>query len=89
VTRYRRNAAVSETTLGEETFLVDAQGREVYYLDPVTSGLWRLLAEPQTLESCRVVFEAAFPEAPAERIAQDLARVLAELEASGLVLRIP
>ncbi len=89
MTRYRRNPAVRETTLEAETFLVDAAGREIYYLDPVSSGLWRLLAEPRSLADCLEVFADAFPEQPREEIARDLGRALAELEARRLVLRAP
>jgi hypothetical protein len=89
VTRFVRNPAVRETLLEEEIFLVDGTGREVFYLDAVTSGLWRLLAEPQTVESCLAVFAEAFPDASAERLAQDLARALADFEARGLVQQVP
>ena len=89
MTRYARNPAVRETALEGEIFLVDGEGREVFYLDAVTSGLWRLLQEPQTIESCRAVFAEAFPDAPAERLARDLASALADFEARGLVLKVP
>jgi hypothetical protein len=88
VTRYVRNPAVRETVLEAEIFLVDGTGREVFYLDAVTSGLWRLLEAPQTIASCMAVFVAAFPDASAERLAQDLAKALADFEAQGLVLRV-
>lgn len=89
MTRYMRNPEVRETVLEAEIFLVDAEGREVFYLDAVTSGLWRLLQEPQTIDSCRAVFAEAFPDASADRLSQDLAAALAEFEARGLIHRVP
>jgi hypothetical protein len=88
MSRFKRNPAISETTLGAETFLVDAEGREVYYLDAVSSGLWRLLREPTTLDSCLADFSTAFPDVSADRLREDLARALAELERGGLVFRL-
>lgn len=89
MSRIQHTTGISETTLEAETFLVDSQGREVYYLDAISSALWRLLAEPQSLESCLAVFAAAFPELPPERLARDLEKALADFETHALVTRVP
>lgn len=89
MTRFQRNPQVNETTLDDEIFLVDGAGRDVYYLDAVTSGLWRLLAEPRSLEFCKAAFAEAFPDENPERVARDIESALADFEARGLVLKVP
>lgn len=46
--RYCRNPAVSATEVENDLFLVEPEGQDVYYLDAVTSGIWRLLEAPAT-----------------------------------------
>jgi hypothetical protein len=86
MTRLRRNPQVSETALDQEIFLVAPGNGEVYYLDAVTSGLWRLLAEPQSLADCQAAYRQAFPDQPGERVEHDVAAALAELERRKLIL---
>jgi len=84
--RYRRNPAVSETTIDGETFLVDPADEEIFYLDRVTTGLWRALSRPQTKAEIAALFQAAFPDVAARKIDADLDAALADLAARGLVL---
>jgi hypothetical protein len=86
MTRFRRNPEVSETALDQDIFLVEPDSGEVYYLDAVTSGLWRLLAEPQSLADCQAAYREAFPDQPGEHVERDVAAALAELERRKLVL---
>ncbi len=86
MTRLKRNPRVSETALGEEIFLVAPESGEVFYLDEVTSGLWRLLAEPRTVADCQATYREAFPDQPAERIERDVEAAVAELERRKLIL---
>lgn len=86
-TVWLRNPAVSATDIDAETFLVDPESGEVFYLDEVSSALWRLLAEPQTGDAIAELFAAAFPEEPPARIARDIATALAEMDRRGLVVR--
>lgn len=86
MTRYQRNPAVSETDIDGETFLIAPDGEEIFYLDTVSSGLWRLLAEPRTVYELQAVYAAAFPETDADRIAADLAAALADLVARDLAV---
>ncbi len=84
--RYLRNPAIGETVIDDETFLVEPASQEVFYLDAVTSALWRLLAEPRTASELTELFAAAFPEAGRERIGADLDRATADLVARGLAI---
>lgn len=83
--QYRRNPAVSETRVDDDLFLVEPESQEVFYLDPVASGLWRALAEPRTEEDIVALFAAAFPDTARADIARDIAMALAEMERRGLV----
>jgi hypothetical protein len=87
--RWQRNPAISETTVEDETFLVEPESQEVFYLDRVSSGLWRALAEPQDEAGLVALFVAAFPDTPRPTIARDLAAALAEMKRRGLVVRVP
>ena len=55
-TVYIRNPAVSATEIDAETFLVEPDEGEVFYLDEVSSALWRFLSEARQqaeIETCR------------------------------------
>jgi hypothetical protein len=84
--RYRRNAGVGETRVESDVFLVAPGSDEVFYLDAVGAALWRLLAEPRGMAEIEDVFAAAFPDIAADRLARDLAAVLADMVARRLVL---
>ena len=85
-TRYKRNPAVSETELDGEIFLVEPESEEVFYLDEIGAGLWRLIAAPQSLEETVVVYQAAFPDADRQTVEYDLRAALQTLLDRGLVV---
>lgn len=86
---YQRNPAVSETEIDGEIFLVEPETEEVFYLDSMTSGLWRLIAEPQTLSEAAEIYTAAFPDTDRTTIEGDLRAVLGDLLERGLVVAVP
>jgi len=59
--RCKRNSVVSETGVDGEIFLVELETEEVFYLDAVNAGLWRLIAALQSLGETVEVYHAAFP----------------------------
>lgn len=83
--RYRRAAEVGKTLIDNEIFLVKAGSDDVFHLDATGAALWRLLADPLTAAAATAVFAAAFPDIPAERLERDVAALLADLSARGLV----
>lgn len=42
---YARNPAIAATEIDAETFLVEPDSGEAYYLDEVSSALWRFLTQ--------------------------------------------
>lgn len=83
---YSRESHVRVTEVDGEFFLVPGDGRqEVFYLDEISSGIWRLLAEPRRLAEMIEVYRIAFPDAPAGGLEEDIARLLADLVENRLV----
>lgn len=86
MSRLRRNPAVTTTEIEGEFFLVEPDSGEIFYLDAVTSGVWRLVetpcAEPEILQT----LAAAFPDTPVERLRADVERLLAEMRQARLLL---
>lgn len=86
--RYRRNPAVSETELDGEIFLVEPESEEVFYLDAMGAGLWRLLAAPQSIKEAVTVYQAAFPDIDRQTVENDLRTALQTLLERGLVATV-
>lgn len=89
IERYRRNPAVSETEVDDEIFLVEPESEEIYYLEPVTSGLWRLLAEPKTLAEAQAILRDAFPDQDAAAVERDVAAAFEDMSARKLIVTLP
>jgi hypothetical protein len=87
--RYEQNPGVSETELDGEIFLVEPISEEVFYLDEIAAGLWRLIAEPRSLEETLAVYLTAFPDADADAVEKDLEEALKILLERGLVHATP
>lgn len=86
--KYRRREDVSETDVDGEIFLVEPGSQDVFYLDLVGAGLWRLLENPLALSEAATVFRAAFPDAANETLEKDLAATLKSLKQARLVVEI-
>ncbi|MEO8558941.1 MAG: PqqD family protein [Rhodospirillales bacterium] len=87
--RYTRQAGVSETEIDDGVFLVEPKSQEIYFLDAISRGLWRLLGEASSLADLQGVVRQAFPDqAPAE-IDRDVAAVIVEMSERGLVVSVP
>lgn len=87
--RYLQNPAVSETELDGEIFLVEPDSGEVFYLDAISAGLWRLIAAPHTLEETIAVYRAAFPDADGRTVENDLRAALQTMLDRRLVVAAP
>ena len=86
--QFQRKPGISETQVDDGVFLVEPQSQEIFYLDAISGGLWRELAEPRSSEQLLGLLGVAFPEIAAERIAADIAAVLADLIAKRLVIEV-
>jgi len=86
--RLVRNPVIGETPVDDEIFLVEPDTEEVYWLDRLSAGLWRLLAEPVTLPELQETVRAAFPDADAAKVDADVATALSELERRRLIVAL-
>lgn len=87
--RYCRNPAVSTTAVEDDLFLVEPEGQDVYYLDAMTSGIWRLLEEAASREEILATYAEAFPDQDAATLSRDVGAALDDMVARGLVLIAP
>jgi hypothetical protein len=86
---YTRNPAVSATEIDAETFLVEPEMGEVFYLDEVTSALWRFILEPRREAEIVEAFAEAFPDTGMDRIATDIRAALTDMMARDLLVLRP
>lgn len=84
--RYARNPAVNETEVDGEYFLVTPDNGEIYYLNVLSSALWRLIETPHSDTEITAVLKDAFPDMDLATIESDVAKVLAEMADNSLVL---
>jgi hypothetical protein len=85
VSAYRRRAGVSETAVDAELYLVAPGSDDIFHLDPIAAGIWRMLEEPANLTVLQDTLSDAFPDAVPGRIAGDVTAALATLRLQGLV----
>ncbi|MGE0155190.1 MAG: PqqD family protein [Reyranellaceae bacterium] len=83
---FKRNAAVTATEIDEGIFLVEPETQDIFFLDAMSSGLWRLLDQPQSLAQMQDVVRAAFPDQPAAALDADVATALQDMVEQKLVL---
>lgn len=86
MTKFRRNAAVTETEIDDGIFLVEPETQDIFFLDAISSGLWRLLAEPQSLVDMQSVVREAFPDQPVSTLDADVVAAIEDMAARKLVL---
>ena len=86
MSKFKRNAAVTETEIDDGIFLVEPETQDIFFLDAISSGLWRLLSEPQTLGEMQSVVRDAFPDQPALALDADVVAALDDMMARKLVL---
>lgn len=85
-TTYVRNPAIAATEIDAETFLVEPDEGEVFYLDEVSSALWRFLTEPRREDEVVETFAAAFPDTAVETISSDIRGALDDMRSRSLVI---
>ena len=82
-----RRAAVKETPVEADLFLVVSDGGEIYHLNALGAALWRLLAEPASETEASETLALAFPELARAEIDADVRRFFADLRQRGLLDR--
>lgn len=81
-------AHVMARQVGDDCVMLDLEKGTYFGLDPVGARVWQLLREGRTpAEACETL--ACEFDAPRTRIEADVARLIEELAAHGLVERAP
>lgn len=75
----RRGPGVGERAVGVDLFLSDSSGEEVYHLNLVGAGLWRLLDGECSVDEAKAVLCEAFPDISPRQIGDDVDRLVGEL----------
>lgn len=75
--------------MDDETFLVEPKEQEIYYLDAITSALWRCLADPRNKADIERLFIEAFPDADEKAIRHDLEAAIDDMLQRGLIVSVP
>lgn len=83
VVRQRAGGVARE--IGGTLYLADPEGRGIHRMDALAAAIWELLEEPLGRQELVAVLEESFPNIAAERLAGDLAGLLARLAEAGLV----
>jgi hypothetical protein len=85
---FRQSPHVLATAQGDELVLLDTKGERYYTLDGVGSRIWTLLGAgatvPEIVDAIRREYVVAAGQA-ADPVEQDVARLVRELRAAGLV----
>jgi len=70
--------------VGDETVILDLASGNYFGLDPVGARIWQLIGEGKPLEAvCETLLDEY--EVSAEQAREDLARLVGQLQAQGLV----
>lgn len=84
--QYRQALGIAEHQVDGEQFLADDSGRAIHHLNAVGSAVWRLLAQPMTLDQVADQLHAAFPDVTRDRIHADLTELFESLVAKNLLI---
>ncbi len=82
---YTRRANVAEREVDDAVFLVTSESETVFHLNATGGVVWRLLAEPTSIQQVVAVLHEAFPDVARERIETDVATVIDGLVDQGFV----
>lgn len=83
--RVRRRAGATVRRVGDSLHASDPEGRALHRLDPLTGGLWELMADPVTGDDLIRTVADAFPDVEHGRIAGDVRRLIRRLGEAGLL----
>jgi len=68
-------------------FLVEPEEGEVFYLDEISSALWRFLTEARSEVDIVETFAAAFPDTDRAKISADIDAALVDMDTRTLIVK--
>lgn len=82
---YRQKPGIGIVEADNQSFLADRQGAAIHHLNPTGSSVWKLLAEPMTLDEVVGILITAFPELDREQVSCDIDALVSELMRKNLL----
>lgn len=83
---YVRNPNIVVRSIDDTAFLIDPETDIVFYLNPLSTGIWQLLKEPISILDATSIVQQAFPDRPLKKIARDVSRLINDMSKRNLVL---
>lgn len=80
-----RNRLVQKIRIEAENFLASPDGKAIFHLNQIGSGIWELLAEPTSKEVIISTLETAFPGTGRSTIEKDVTKILKRFQLKGLI----
>ncbi len=80
-----RDERVQKIRIEGENFLASSDGKAIYHLNQVGSGIWELLSEPTSKELIISTLETAFPGTEKSIIDQDVTTILDRFQSTQLI----
>lgn len=82
-----RGSGVVERTVDDAVFLVGPENETVFHLNPLGAAVWRLLADPVSIDDVIGLLATAYPNVAIARIEADVSRLMTGLDRRGLIVR--
>lgn len=80
-----QNRVVQKIRIEGENFLTSPDGRAIYHLNQIGSGIWELLTEPTSKEDIISIMATAFPDIEMSIIEEDVTKILNRFRLKGLI----
>lgn len=85
--RYAHGSGVVQREIDDAVFLVKAGDESVFHLNALGGAVWRLLAEPTSIDEVMEILSSAFPDVALEQIEADVTKLIRRLDRRRLVAR--
>ena len=85
ITSYVQNKGTHKIQIEGESFLTSPDGKAIYHLNQIGSGIWELLAVPTSKEVIVSTLATAFPQVERLTIENDVTAVLKRFQKKNLI----
>ena len=84
---FTKNSDVVAYSVGDQQFLATPNGKSIFQLDGISTGVWNALDDPTTPEDIIDLFCYAFPDQTKSTIEGDIVELLMKFEKNGMIMR--
>jgi len=82
-----QNNGTQKIRIEGESFLTSSDGKAIYHLNQIGSGIWELLAEPTSEDNVVSILASAFPQVERNTIEKDVLKIFTTLRLKKLICR--